>query len=412
MQPALRRTVPTPLRFVFVFSPNGKKMDEWRPAPGDGELVLPYLLEPLTDLRQHLLVLGNLTLDGARAHGDGPGDHARAAGAFLTCAHPKKTGGADIHCGVSIDQELAALGQGATRLPSLELGLEPGRAAGVCDSGYSCAYSNNISWKTPTMPMVKETNPRGAFERVFGVDLSSQGAKEREAARPGRQSVLDAVRDDARRLAQTLGAGDRDKLTEYLDAVREVERGLQAASTAPSAMPEGLTSTGLDYRARLRLMYQIIALALQGDATRVVTLMLGNAGSNRSYPFLEVPEGHHDLSHHGGQAQKLQQIRRINRFQIEEFATFGQQLAAPREGGGSLLDACAVTYGSGIADGNSHAHHDLPILLLGGANGRVRGGRALRPSRQTPLANLYLGYLQWSGAERDVFADSTGTLAV
>lgn len=408
MQPALRARAAPPLRFVFVFVPNGKKMDEWQPRAWNGPLELPYLLEPLARVSEQVLVLGNMTLDGARAHGDGPGDHARAAAAFLTGVHPKKTGGADVECGVSVDQALAVLGTEATFLPSLELGLEPGRAAGVCDSGYSCAYSNNISWQTKTTPLAKEVAPHAVFARVFGGGAraaSTFGLAER-------LGVLDAVRADAQSLQRRLGVTDRARLQEYLDAVRDIERRLEAAPLVAPAAPAGLDDQGLDYRARLRLMYEIVALALHADATRVVTLMAGNAGSNRSYPFLDVPEGHHTLSHHGGAADKLEKLRRINRFHVEEFATFCQRLASTSEADGTLLDACSLLYGSGIADGNSHAHHDVPIVLVGGAGGRLHGGRSLRPARQTPLANVHLTLLGWAGAERDAFGDSSGTLAL
>jgi len=407
MQPALRRQRPAPPRFVFVFAPNGKKMDEWRPASWNEGLQLPYLLEPLVPLRDRTLVLGNTLLDGARAHGDGPGDHARAAAAFLTTAHPKKTGGADIACGVSVDQLLADAVGGDTRLPSLELGLEGGRAAGACDSGYACAYSNNISWRTPNAPVPKEIDPHAAFTRVFGAP--AEAASTGSLGPAERLGVLDAVRADTVRLRARLGPSDRARLDEYLDAVRDVERRLRASLPRTAAPPAGLERQRLDARARLRLMYEIAALALEGDATRVVTLMLGNAGSNRSYPFLDVQEGHHELSHHGNAPAKLEKLRRINRFHVEELAAFCQRLAAVPAEQGTLLDAGVVLYGSGIADGNSHAHHDLPIVLVGGAGGRLRGGRALRPRRHTSLGNVYLSFLQWAGAERDAFGDSTGT---
>lgn len=410
MQPALRRTQPAPLRFVFVFAPNGKKMDDWRPPEWNAPLQqpLPPSLMPLAAVQDRVVLLGNMTLDGARAHGDGPGDHARAAAAFLTATHPKKTGGADIACGVSIDQELAALGAGRTRLPSLELGMEPGRAAGVCDSGYSCAYSNNISWKTASVPMAKVVSPHAAFARLFRADANDPA----QLANSERRGVLDAVLADTERLQRSLGPGDRARLQQYLDAVRDVERRLQAGATAAPAAPSSLARDGLDLRDRLRTMYEIVALALQSDVTRVVTLMIGNAGSNRSHPFLDVPEGHHELSHHGNAADKLAKLQRIDRFHVEELATFCQRMASLPASSGTVLDSSVVLYGSGIADGNSHAHHDLPIALIGGGNGHLRGGRSLRPARQTPLANAYLEFLHWAGAERAAFGDSTGTLAL
>jgi hypothetical protein len=225
-------------------------------------------------------------------------------------------------------------------------------------------------------------------------------------------SVLDAVRDGVLALQGRLGPGDRARLGEYLEAVREVERSLQADEAAAPPVPEGLHQQKPDHRTRLALMYEVLALALRCDASRVATFMAGNAGSNRSYPFLEVPEGHHDLSHHRGDADKLAKLRRINRYHVEQFAAFCQALAQAPEAGGSVLDHSVVLYGSGIADGNSHAHHDLPIVLVGGAGGRLRGGRALRSWRQTPLANAYVTLLQWAGAEREAFGDSKGALAL
>lgn len=405
MQPALRPRTPPPPRFVFVFGPNGRKMDEWRPTTWDGDLVLPPTLEPFAPLRERCVVLGNLALDGARAHGDGPGDHARAAAAFLTCAHPRKTSGTDLQCGVSIDQELATLLGADTHLRSLELGLEGGRAAGACDSGYACAYSNHIAWRTPSTPVAKETEPRAAFTRLFTPPGASAAFTTAD-----RRSVLDAVRADATALAATLGTADRARLAEYLDAVRDVERRMEATAAEAPTEPDGLQQRKLDLRTRLRLMYEIIALALRADRTRVVTFMLGNAGSNRSYPFLDVPEGHHDLSHHKGTPDKLAKVAKIDRFHAETLATFCRALAAEPQGDGTLLDASIVLYGSGIADGNSHAHHDLPILLVGGGGGRLRGGRAVRPPRETPLANAYLTLLRWAGSDRVSFGDSTDAL--
>lgn len=411
MAPALRRQSSPPVRHVFVFAPNGKKMDDWRPASTDADFALPFLLEPLAPLRADLLVLGNMTLDGARAHGDGPGDHARAAASYLTGAHPKKTGGADLHCGESIDQALAATVGTETRFPSLELGMEAGRSAGECDSGYSCAYSNHIAWRSASTPVAKETNPRALFARLFGDPGVALDAEAHARVRATERSILDAVASDARRLARRLGPSDQGRLDEYLAAVRAVEQRLQAAEATPKTeVPAGLRAVSTGFQGKLRLMYDLLALALRADLTRVATFMLGNAGSNRSYRFLDVPEGHHDLSHHGGQADKLGKVRAVNRFHVEEFARFVSGLATVDEAGVRLLDSAIVQYGSAIADGNSHAHHDLPIVVLGGGGGRVRGGRHVRAAGQVPLANLYLALLHAAGVDWERFADSTGAL--
>lgn len=411
MVPALRPLPPPPVRAVFVFAPNGKKMDEWRPD-GDGRgFALPYLLAPLQPHRRHLTVFTGLAIDGGRAHGDGPGDHARAAASFLTCAHPRKTGGADIKAGVSVDQVIAAAIGGRTTFPSLELGMERGSQAGVCDSGYSCAYSNNIAWKTDNTPVTKETDPRAVFARLFGDPDGALDAEARERRRLQQQSVLDAVLADARSLLGKVGAADRDKLEQYFAAVHELEQRLGRidAGGPRVAVPEGLRGRSSGFAERLDLMYELIALALQSDLTRVVTFMLGNAGSNRSYRFLDVPEGHHDLSHHGGKAEKLAGIRAINRFHLERFAGFAGRLAAASEGNGSLLDHALVLYGSGIGDGNRHNHDDLPVLLLGRGGG-IDAGRHVRLGKETPMANLYLALLDRMGVPQAAFADSSGRL--
>jgi hypothetical protein len=408
MLPAFGRSAPEAVhRALFVFAPNGKKMDDWIPAAEGAGWEPPHSLEPLARHRERLLVLSGLALDGGRAHGDGPGDHARAAASYLTSAHPKKTGGADIRCGVSVDQVIAGAVGAATRFPSLELGLEKGKGAGSCDSGYSCAYTVHVSWRTPAVPVAKETRPRAVFERLIGPAGRDPVAAARERRRL--RSVLDAVAEDARALERDLGAVDRAQLAEYLDAVRAVEKRIAAAEDeAPLEPPAGLAGGAPDgYPERVALMYELVVLAFRADLTRVATLMLGNAGSNRSYPFVEVPEGHHDLSHHGKDPHKLAQIRRIDRWHSERFADFLDGLAAVREDDQDLLDRSLVLFGSGLADGNAHAHHDLPIVLAGGL---APGGEHRRYPKNTPLANLYLWMLDRLGVEAEGFGDATGRL--
>ena len=414
MQPARGALAPAPRRALFVFAPNGKKMDEWTPAEPGKLGTLPYLLEPLAPLQRRVTVFTGLALDGGRAHGDGPGDHARAAASFLTCAHPRKTGGADLQAGVSVDQVLAARHGAATAFPSLELGMERGAAAGVCDSGYSCAYSNNVSWRTPTTPTGKEHEPRAVFARLFGDPEQALGAAAAQAQRQRTRSVLDAVRADANALRGALGGGDRAKLDDYLTAVRELERRLQRADTeappAPAASPELLAARSLPER--LAAMYELLALAFAADRTRIATFMLGNAGSNRSYPFVGVPDGHHEVSHHGRKPEKLAAIRAINRFHVERFAAFLQRLAGQRDGDGDLLANTLVVYGSGISDGDRHNHDDLPALLCGEGGGRHRPGAHVRFAKATPMANLYLAVLHAFGGDEPRFGDSTEPLAL
>ena len=360
-------------------------------------------------------MLSGLALDGARSHGDGPGDHARSSASFLTCAHPRKTGGDDIHVGVSVDQVIAEHDRGRVPFASLELGMEAGRSSGSCDSGYSCAYSNNVSWRAPDTPVAKEVDPRAVFERMFGSADRERDRQQAALRRQRRRSLLDFVREDAQRLRGSLGAADRAKLEQYLTSVRELEQRLsraeEGARSQPAiAVPDGLGRGRVSFRDGVDLMYRLIGMALQTEQTRVVSFMLGNAGSNRSYPWLDVAQGHHQISHHGKDPQKLAMIRKINRWHLERFAAFLDVLQATPDGDGTLLDRAAIVYGSAIADGNAHRHHDLPVLLAGGACGQVRGGRHLRFARNTPMANLYLRLLGWMGVSCEQFGDSTAPL--
>ncbi|MBL9075892.1 MAG: DUF1552 domain-containing protein [Planctomycetes bacterium] len=415
MRPAFVVPPREPTRCVFVFTPNGMHMQPWRPA-GEGRVaVFGGTLEPLRPLRERVTVVSGLAIDGGRAHGDGPGDHARATASFLTCAHPKKTGGADIEVGQSVDQAIAAVCGQEVPFASLELGLERGAAAGICDSGYSCAYTNSISWRTPNVPVAKETEPRAVFARLFGDPTAAGDAAAARRQRARDRSVLDAVRADAKALADRLGASDRRKLDQYLTSVRELEqrlRRLDEETASATPVPDGLLDGRQGYAEKLALMYELVALALQTDRTRVVTLMVGNGGSNRSYRFLGVPEGHHDLSHHGKKPDKLEALAKINRFQIERLAEFLQRLAAARTDAGDLLGASLVVFGSGLGDGDRHNHDDLPVLVAGEANGAAKGRGHLVCGKETPMANLWLAVQHAMGVRADRFADSTGALAL
>ncbi|HZN41721.1 MAG TPA: DUF1552 domain-containing protein [Planctomycetota bacterium] len=410
MVPALRSPPPPPLRCMFVFSPNGMNMGHWRPEGEGLSAKLVRTLEPLQPLQNRVTVFAGLAIDGGFAHGDGPGDHARAGGSFLTCAHPRKTGGADIQAGISIDQAIAARIGNETSFASLELGMEKGAAAGVCDSGYSCAYSNNISWRTPNTPVAKETDPKAVFARLFGdPQQAGNGAKARQQREQDR-SVLDAVLADAKALAGRLGATDRQKLEQYLESVRELEQRLQRLDEEkPTPVPEGLLAASQDYKTKLGLMYELLALAFATDRTRIATLMLGNAGSNRSYKFLDVPDGHHDLSHHGKKPEKLAAIAKINRFQVEQFAALLTRLQSEQQANGDLLAQCLVMFGSGLGDGDRHNHDDLPVLLAGEGGGAAKGQGHVRLGK-VPMANLYLAMIRATGGDDEAFADSTGVL--
>ncbi len=405
-----------PLRALFVFLPNGVHLPAWRPQAEGPLLALPPTLEPLLPHRKWLNVLGGLTLDGARDHGDGPGDHARAGAAFLTGAHPRKTGGADIQAGLSIDQALArAIGQ-ETPFPSVELGTEPSLQGGACDSGYSCAYSSNVAWSSPSTPLAKEIDPSRAFTRLF---LDGEGLTPDERARRDRWrgSVLDLVQDEAKRARTRLAGTDRTKLDEYLEAVRELERRLGKARGGRAegraggpAAPTPTTGIPSDKGEHVRALFDVVRFAFQTDVTRVATVMIGNAGSNRSHREVDVAEGHHDLSHHGGDAARHERLRRVDRFHVEQLAYLLAQLREVDEGGRTLLDNTVIVFGSGIADGDRHDHGDLPILLCGGAGGAIAGGRHLRYPQNTPLCDLYLWLLQRAGARATSFGDSRGPL--
>jgi hypothetical protein len=399
-----------PKRLAFIFVPNGIHMPDWTPAEEGPGFTLPKILEPLAELRDDFSVLSELALDAGRPHGDGPGDHARAASTFLTGMHPRKTHGADIHVGVSVDQIAAKQIGNETRFRSLELGCERGAQAGNCDSGYSCAYSSNIAWSTPSAPVAKEVNPRLVFERLFFEDTAGAANPTKRIAR--RRSVLDFVLEDARGLEAKLGAKDRRKLDEYLTGIREVERRIARAGEpikqvrgfdAPAGRPD-------DFGEYVRLMGDLIALAFQGDVTRICTFMIANAGSNRSYEMIGVSDGHHYLSHHEGKEEKQKKISKINRFHIEQLAYLLKKLKSVKEGESNLLDNSMIVYGSGLGDGNRHNHNNLPILLAGKGGGTIQAGRHFSYPRSTPLTNLYLSVLQRAGVKVAAVADSSGPL--
>ena len=405
-------------RLAVVYVPNGVHMPDWTPPEVGAEFALPFLLEPLRPVREELLVVSGLAQDKARANGDGPGDHARAAAAFLTGAQPFKSSGTKIHAGISADQVAAAAIGGRTRLRSLEVGCESGRQAGECDSGYSCVYSNNIAWRTPHTPMTKEVDPRLVFDRLFRDGPAGETPAERERRRADRRSVLDLVRGDAQRLAGSLGAADRRKLDEYLTGIRELERRIARLAEGdgflvPTAeRPSGVPPTWPEH---VRVMYELLALAFQADVTRIATFQVANEGSGRSYPWIDVPEGHHALSHHGGDAEMVAKIRRINRWHMEEFARFLQRLAATPDGpdgAPSLLARSLIVFGSGIADGNRHTHHDLPLLVAGRGADTLVPGRHLRFPEDTPANGLHLSLLDRLGVTVPRLGDATEPLVL
>lgn len=397
-----------PVRMAFVFFPNGAIVPSWKSKGDEKNWKLSRTLQPLARHKDSLTVFNGLTQHHARANGDGAGDHARNAGSFLTGCQPVKTAGAKIRVGVSVDQAAAKLIGSKTKLPSLELGIERGRNGGNCDSGYSCAYSSNISWKTATTPMAKEINPKLAFERLFGAaDKKDQAVRNRY-----RKSILDLVAEDAAGLRKKLGRTDQRKLDEYLTSVRELEQRIDRDATRLTEVPEYDVPEGIprELKSHVRVMFDIMALAFQTDTTRISTFMLANAGSNRSYPMAGVKGGHHSLSHHRNDPQKMEEITRIDTFLVSQYAHFLDRLAAVKEGDGTLLDNCLILYGSAIADGNRHSHHDLPVVLAGRGGGQLDAGRLRTYPGETPLNNLFVSMCRMAGAPTKKLGDSTGPL--
>jgi hypothetical protein len=400
-----------PVRLAWLYVPNGVHLPNWRPN-SEGKLTeLPATLKPLEAVRNQLTVLTGLTADKARPNGDGPGDHARALSAFLTGCQARKTDGTNISSGISVDQ-VAAGGMGhLTRLPSLEIGAEAGAMAGNCDSGYSCVYSSTMAWRSSSQPLPKEVNPAQVFDRLFGA-TADENRKDKDRLR---RSVLDAVTKDASSLRGKISAGDKRKLDEYLDSVRDIElRMARAEKLPPPAKPPIDRPKGVpaSYGEHLELLTDLLVLAFQTDTTRVATFVLANEGSNRPYPWLQVPDGHHDLSHHGKNGLKQEKIAKINLFHAGMLARLGTKLAAVREGEGSLLDHCLIAYGSGNSDGDRHNHDDLPVALLGGSKLGVEGNRHVIHPKETPITNLWLAMLAKAGIQRENLGDSTGLLKI
>lgn len=403
----------TAKRVAFLYVPNGIHMQAWTPEAVGADFSLPSTLEPLKPFQDDLLVLSGLAQKNAAALGDGGGDHARSLSCFLTGAHPFKTDGANLRAGVSVDQVAAARIGRLTRLPSLELGTERGGQSGNCDSGYSCAYSSNISWRSATMPMAKEVNPKLVFDRLFSNRSQKGSAADRLKRAYYQKSIIDFVQEDARQLRKKLGMTDRRKIDEYLTAVREIELRIDrdgsqiARPVEDHPQPGGIPS---DFGEHIRLMFDLIALAFQGDVARITTFMYANEGSNRAYTDIKVPEGHHELSHHGNDPKKHEKLKKINHFHVEQLAYLLGKLKSIREGEKTLLDNTTLVYGSGIGDGNRHNHDDLPILVAGRGGGAIKTGRHVKYDKGTPLNNLYLSILDNLGAPVDSLGDSTGRL--
>jgi hypothetical protein len=403
-----------PTRMAFVFIPNGVNVSEWFPKNTTGPIELTPTLAPLKAVKDQVSLLTGLTLDGAMAHGDGAGDHARSAAAFLTGAHPYKTAGKDIHLGVSVDQFAAQKIGDRTRFPSLELGLDRDRTVGNCDSGYSCAYVSNIAWRSATSPVPKEVDPSAVFDRLFGTGGEGAAPELNQKRLAERKSVLDYVLDDTRRLNSRLGKSDQQKLDEFTTSIRDVEKRVDSAQarngqqTKPDMpRPDGIPEKLADH---MDLMYDMMALAFRMDVTRISSFMIAHDGSNRTFKDLGISEGHHSLSHHGHAPEKLAALKKIDHFHMTRFAAFLEKLQQTKEGQGTLLDHCMIMLGSGISDGDRHNHNNLPVLLAGKGGGAIKPGRMHEFSDGTPLCNLYLSMLDAMDVKTDRFGDSSEKL--
>jgi len=403
-----------PLRAAFVYFPNGAIPAAWWPKGDTTDFELNRTLQPLEPVRQHLQILSGLEHLNATAGPDGGGDHARANGTFLTGVRLKKSA-TDIRAGISIDQVMARELGHLTRFPSLELTCDAGRNSGACDSGYSCAYQYNVSWSSPTTPMTPEANPRQVFERLFGAGAPGERADNLKLRRREERSILDFIVEDAHQMQRRLNARDQDKLDQYLTGVRELETRIQRTEKLGDAKdPMVQTPPGIppSYAEHIRLMFDIMLLAFQTDSTRVATLLLAHDGSNRSFAEIGIPEGHHDLSHHGNNPEKIQKISDIDLWYVKQLAAFLQKLEETKDvDGQSLLHNSMILYGGGNADGNRHTHVNLPILLAGAGGATLTPGRYVKHGSK-PTTNLYLSMADRMGIQGlQRFGDSSGRLA-
>ena len=408
---ALGATAAKPaLRFGAVYVPNGMVMQNWTPSTDGTAFELTPILQPLAPFRDQLLVLSGL--NSTPPPGVRGGTHSRASTKFLTAVHP---GIWDRHeAPISMDQMAARELGRQTPLASLELGLEGANFAGSCDSGgFSCAFSYTISWSSASTPLPMEHNPRAVFERLFG-DTDSTDPRERLSRVKAQRSILDSVSDDVARLQRELGPSDRRKVGAYLDAVRDVERRIEiveAQGDREVPLMERPLGVPASFAEHAGLMYDLQLLAYQTDRTRVVTFMSGHELSGRTYPEIDVPDAHHPLSHHRSVPAALEKLTRINTYHLTLFASFLEKLRATPDGDGSLLDHVMILYGAGMSDSNAHSPYNLPILLLGGGGGQLKGGRHLAYPERTPLANLHVSLLDKLGVEVERLGDSTGSLS-
>jgi Protein of unknown function (DUF1552) len=403
-----------PVRMAFVYFPNGALQAPWWPTGSGREFELNKTMQPLAAVKQHIQVLGGLNHQGGYPGPDGPGDHARASGGFLSGVRVRKTAGADIHAGITIDQVVAQRKGHLTRFPSLELTCDAVRRSGSCDSGYSCAYQYNLAWSGPTTPLPPEPNPRFVFERLFGAGRAGERAANFRLRQTEQRSVLDFVMDDARDLQRQMSSRDLQRMDQYLSSLREIERRIQQnerlgqPADPAEDTPPGIPTNTHEY---IRLMFGIMLLAFQSDSTRVATFLMANDGSNRIFPEDGIPEGHHYLTHHRNTPAMMEKVAQIDLFYMKQFGWFLERMEQTKDvDGQSLLHNSMIMYGGGITDGNRHTHNNLPIVLAGAGGGKLTTGRYVQ-HRSSPISNLYLAMGDRMGVQ-DVerLGDSTGKL--
>ena len=413
MTPALASSsTKSPVRMAFVYVPNGIDMRHWNPDYEGALTTLPRILKPLEPYKQDLLLLGNLTHNNGRALLDGPGDHGRCCACYLTGMHARKTM-VDIKAGVSCDQIVANRIGDQTRFPSLEVGLEDARQAGDCDSGYSCAYTNNLAWRSETQPLPPILDPRGLFERLFGSGTAlTPEARARQAK--FRRSILDFVTEDTESLKRDLGPTDRRKLDEYLSSIREIERQIERAEKDNAQIDPGMDKpygVPADFAEHFKLMTDMITIAFQADLTRVLTFLVTREGTSRAYREIGIADGHHPLTHHRNDPAMMEKVTQINTYHVQQFAGWVEKLKSIQEGDSSLLDNSMIVYGAGLSDGNRHLHEDLPTMIVGhGGGDYIKGGRRVVYRKETPMSNLYLTMMDRMGVPIEHFGDATGRL--
>lgn len=414
MVPAFAATPAPALRFGVVYVPNGMNMLEWRPKNVGAGFELSPTLGSLAPFRKQLLVLtGMANSEADPLPGEGLGDHSRAQSVFLTGVHPRKTQGSDVRASVSADQILAKELGKQTELASLELGLEAEDLVGGCEDGYACAYSGTLAWGGDTMPMGVQAQPRAVFERLFGAN-DSIDRKSRVSRLEMERSILDLVNQQLGDLQKKLGAGDRTRITEYTESIRDLERRIQRAEeqSGRGDLPEMAQPGGVpaEFEEYAKLMFDLNVLAYQADLTRVSTFLMGREKSGRTYPEIGVPDPHHPISHHQNRPEMLEREAKINAYHMRLFAHFLDKLQATQDGDGTLLDHSLIVHGAGMSNSDVHFHHDLPMLLVGGGGGKVKGDRHIKFTEDTPLANLWLTLIDKMGLPVEKFGDSNGKL--